>query len=88
MVSSDEKRLLETLVGLLQKSSQSADSGKSSSFRLVKTPGCPDHMLPSAKEWQQWYDVKFRSWAGAQAPGCAGAVDVFLKAGLDTVLST
>ncbi len=38
-------------------------------------------------EWQEWYGVKFRSWAGAQALGFADAVDAFTKTRSDAVLS-
>ena len=78
----DERSLLEQLVAILQRQSpQREEGGKSSTLRLAKMPICGDHVLPSVKDWQQWYDVKFRSWAGAQAAGFAEAVDVFLKAG-------
>ena len=58
----DERSLLEQLVAILQRQSpQREEGGKTSTLRLAKMPICGDHVLPSVKDWQQWYDVKFRS---------------------------
>ena len=73
--------MLEQLVAIMTKSPQREEGGKTSSLGFAKMPICGDHVLPSVKDWQQWYDVKFRSWAGAQATGFAEAVDTFFKAG-------
>jgi len=63
-------KLLETLVRLLKSRRKGDDAEAGQNARL----------------WQQWYDVKFRSWAGAQASGFAEAVGQHLKTGVETVL--
>ena len=74
-IGTDENQLLHTLVKMLKKGSGDG-SRPSTSLRLAKMPGCGDHVLPSVKEWQMWYDVKLRSWAGAQSEGFADAIDL------------
>ncbi|MBM4023450.1 MAG: hypothetical protein FJ284_14660, partial [Planctomycetes bacterium] len=64
----------ERLVRLLVSALKNEGTPKVS-LRLAKMPTSGDHALPSVKEWTQWYDVKFRSWAGAQQTGFAEAVD-------------
>ena len=51
------------------------------SIRLGRMPVCGERSLPSAKEWSTWYDDKFRSWAGAQHPQFASAMDAFVRDG-------
>ena len=44
--------------------------------------------LPNAKQWKQWYDVRFMSWAGAQAAGFGEAADAYMKSGDSAALTT
>lgn len=71
-------KVLEVLVKLLK---QRGTDHNRPNIRLAKMPGCGDHVLPGIKEWRQWYDVKVRSWAGAQAVGFADALDDYILYG-------
>ena len=77
----DATQMLKFFMNMMKTASQGSSDNRSSTLRLAKMPGCGDHVLPSVKDWQQWYDVKFRSWAGAQATGFAEAVDAMIKRG-------
>ena len=44
----------------------------------MPTPG-GSATLPSIKAWNQWYDVRLKSWAGAQTSGFIEAIDRYVK---------
>ena len=69
---------IERLLSLM-KGRESA--GGEPKLRLHKMPMSGDRALPNAKSWKQWYDVRFMSWAGAQAAGFGEAADAYMKSG-------
>ena len=77
---SDLERLLQILKG--------RESSGEPKLRLHKMPMSGDRALPNAKQWKQWYDVRFMSWAGAQAAGFGEAADAYMKSGDSTALDS
>ena len=63
----------ETLGIMMRAFSQAASSSegreRNVNVKLAKMPTHGDRTLPSIKAWTQWYDVRLKSWAGAQTPG-------------------
>ena len=58
---------------------RASSSHERSPVKLAKMPTQGDRTLPSIKSWNQWYDVRLRSWAGAQTPGFVEALDAYVK---------
>ena len=62
-----------------QAASSSEGRERNVNVKLAKMPTHGDRTLPCIKAWTQWYDVRLKSWAGAQTPGFVEAIERYVK---------
>ena len=55
----DVKHMMKFFMSMMKAAAQGSSEGRSTTLRLAKMPGCGDQLLPSVKDRQQWYDLKF-----------------------------